>query len=265
MSSLPSISILKQYRRLFKGPIDSTLTWNTLDELNEYLNSPVCYPNQIVGCEGKAYIIINENNINKLQEIGQVDNSGNITTTFGYYIGDTPPEDTNLIWFDTSEESFDSNINSDILNELKSVISYLKNKINYLEKEIEDLKNNTIIDNDYNDINEVILISEDGKILLSENNKVIINNKEIIKENYISIISENGEILLSEDNKEIISENRISSNQYINIISENELLLLSEDGKEIISETSLDELITEITTEDNLNIISENNEIIIKE
>ena len=75
----------------------------------------------------------------------------------------------------------------------------------------------------------------------------------------------NLKVLYQEDNKEIISETITSSNQYINIVSENELLLLSEDGKEIISETSLDELITEITTEDNLNIISENNEIIIKE
>ena len=167
MSSLPSISILKQYRRLFKGPIDSTSTWNSLDELNDYLNSPVCYPNQIVGCEGKAYIIINENNINKLQEIGQVDDSGNITTTFGYYIGDTPPENTNLIWFDTSEQSFDSNINSEILNEflyirqveafsmIKQCGSYLKNlRINLFEE--EDFYENIIIrDNSVQIINKL--------------------------------------------------------------------------------------------------------------
>ena len=49
------------------------------------------------------------------------------------------------------------------------------------------------------------------------------------------------------------------------ISSEYGYILLDENGKEIISKTSLNKLITEITTENNLNIISENNEIIIKE
>ena len=49
------------------------------------------------------------------------------------------------------------------------------------------------------------------------------------------------------------------------ISSEYGYILLDKNVKEIISKTSLNKLITEITTENNLNIISENNEIIIKE
>lgn len=86
-----------------------------------------------------------------------------------YYVGSTPPENTNLLWIDTSEGDLDKTLDSIIIEELKTIISTMQNKINKLEEDIEYFKinggiggNDTTIDTNYS------ILSEDGNVISTE-------------------------------------------------------------------------------------------------
>lgn len=51
------LSATKQFKRLYRGTIDPTMSWDTKAELLEYLNDPTCPKNMVVASEGKAYVI----------------------------------------------------------------------------------------------------------------------------------------------------------------------------------------------------------------
>ena len=57
------ISTNKNYKRLYNAPLDPSLVWDDINELREYLKDPTCYLNMIVGCSGKAYIIVEKNGV----------------------------------------------------------------------------------------------------------------------------------------------------------------------------------------------------------
>lgn len=63
---------------------------------------------------GKFETIQLNDNLPKLE----VDDEGKVPGTSGgggFYVGDTPPEDTNLIWIDTSDDSFDLLVDADTI------------------------------------------------------------------------------------------------------------------------------------------------------
>ena len=64
------ISATKQFNRLFAGPLDPTMAWDSMADLKRYLESPISYLNQIVACRGKAYIISEKDGDKVLVEIG---------------------------------------------------------------------------------------------------------------------------------------------------------------------------------------------------
>lgn len=68
------LSATKQYKRLFCGTLDPSMSWDSLDSLREYLKDPTCPPNMVVGAEGRAYItLVNENNEMDISELGAID------------------------------------------------------------------------------------------------------------------------------------------------------------------------------------------------
>lgn len=68
------LSATKQFKRLFKGPLDPSLSWDTLAELEEYLNDPTCPANLVVGAAGRAYITyIDDKGNMALSELGAID------------------------------------------------------------------------------------------------------------------------------------------------------------------------------------------------
>lgn len=67
------LSATKQFKRLYKGTIDPTLSWDSKAELLEYLSDPTCPKNMVVASEGKAYVIYeNDEGILDLSELGAV-------------------------------------------------------------------------------------------------------------------------------------------------------------------------------------------------
>ncbi len=67
------LSATKQYKRLFKGTLDPSCSWETVEELRNYLLDPTCPKNAVVGAEGKAFIIYEKSeNILDIMELGTV-------------------------------------------------------------------------------------------------------------------------------------------------------------------------------------------------
>lgn len=69
------LSATKQFKRLFNGTLDPSMSWDTLEELQEYLKDPTCPKNMVVGAAGRAYITyINSEGNMALSELGAIDN-----------------------------------------------------------------------------------------------------------------------------------------------------------------------------------------------
>lgn len=88
-----------------------------------------------------------------------------------FYIGITPPENTNALWVDTSSDVEDFSVSNVILEEIRSAMSMMQLKINELEEQI------------------TVLISSGGAVYPSN-----------------SIVTENGDIFITESGDKIILE-----------------------------------------------------------
>lgn len=186
------ISTNKNYKRLYDAPLDPTVTQETYDKMIAYLEDPTCYVNQIIGCEGIIYIVYEKDGQKFVKETSGTGGGG------GFYEGTTPPENTDLLWIDTSDDEFDSTIESPILDEFRAILSAMQEKINKLEEEVEYLKLNgggttpPPVGGDY------YIITEEGDIFITE------DGDEIVSEDYVESSTEN--YLITETNETIITE-----------------------------------------------------------
>ena len=208
------ISTNKNYKRLFNAPLDPTLSWDSESALREYLNDPTCYVDQIVGCLGKAYIIVEIDGVKDIQEIGTVSaNDGRI------YIGDTEPEGEEDVWIDMSDLSGDyiNNIESAVIEEFRSVFKNLQSQIIELKQKNYELESRIAYIEENGGGNSggngggaetpddgtggnIILTFEDGSILTFEGS----NSESISNDNIMTF--ESGETLTFEDNSIMIFE-----------------------------------------------------------
>ena len=202
------ISTNKNYKRLYNAPLDPSLVWDNMSELREYLKDPTCYLNMIVGCSGKAYIIVEKNGVKDLEPIGTVNSDGTINSNL--YVGSEEPTDDEIIaWIDTSdiEEGYTSNISDLIINEFREIfktmneeIAKLKDRVLYLETHGVNVNINKGI---LIDENEDILTFEDGNIMCFENTPLDSEVEEPTTNNIIPVYGDNT-ILTTEDGKIII-------------------------------------------------------------
>ena len=202
------ISTNKNYKRLYNAPLDPSLVWDDINELREYLKDPTCYLNMIVGCSGKAYIIVEKNGVKDLEPIGTVNSDGTINSNL--YVGSEEPTDDEIIaWIDTSdiEEGYTSNISDLIINEFREIfktmneeIAKLKDRVLYLETHGVNVNINKGI---LIDEKEDILTFEDGSIMCFENTPLDSEVEEPTTNNIIPVYGDNI-ILTTEDSKIII-------------------------------------------------------------
>ena len=202
------ISTNKNYKRLYNAPLDPSLVWDDINELREYLKDPTCYLKMIVGCSGKAYIIVEKNGVKDLEPIGTVNSDGTINSNL--YVGSEEPTDDEIIaWIDTSdiEEGYTSNISDLIINEFREIfktmneeIAKLKDRVLYLETHGVNVNINKGI---LIDENEDILTFEDGSIMCFENTPLDSEVEEPTTNNIIPVYGDNI-ILTTEDGKIII-------------------------------------------------------------
>jgi hypothetical protein len=114
-----------------------------------------------------------------------------VETSGSVYEGEEPPEDTNLIWYDTSDKSIDEKLDSLIIQELKNIISTLSVEISTLKEKVEYLWNNQGNGGSLpsNPSDGDSLLMEDGSYLLLEDGSKILLEYSI-SEQTIEILAE---------------------------------------------------------------------------
>lgn len=204
--SIQYTSINKNYKRLYDAPIDPSLVWDNITELRNYLNDPTCYSNMIVGCNGKAYIVVEKNGVKDIKPIGTINSGGTVNSNL--YVGSEEPIDDGIIaWIDTSEveEGYTGNISDLIIDEFREIfktmdeeIEKLKDRVSYLETYL----NNSGIKPTGN----IIVVYKDNTILVTEDNKIIVYfGNESVKPTTNNIIPVYGDsTTLVTENDEII-------------------------------------------------------------
>ena len=205
--SIQYISTNKNYKRLYDAPIDPSLVWDNITELRNYLNDPTCYSNMIVGCNGKAYIVVEKNGVKDIKPIGTINSGGTVNSNL--YVGSEEPTDDGIIaWIDTSEveEGYTGNISDLIIDEFREIfktmneeIEKLKDRVLYLETYLNSggVKPTGNIIVVYKD--NTILVTEDGKIIVyfgNESVKPTTNNIIPIYGDNTTLVTENDEIIV---------------------------------------------------------------------
>ena len=205
--SIQYISTNKNYKRLYDAPIDPSLVWDNITELRNYLNDPTCYSNMIVGCNGKAYIVVEKNGVKDIKPIGTINSGGTVNSNL--YVGSEEPTDDGIIaWIDTSEveEGYTGNISDLIIDEFREIfktmneeIEKLKDRVLYLETYLNSggVKPTGNIIVVYKD--NTILVTEDGKIIVyfgNESVKPTTNNIIPVYGNNTTLVTENDEIIV---------------------------------------------------------------------
>ena len=147
------LSTNKQFKRLYPASLDGTDTWDSYEELVAYATSPTSYVNQIIGCEGRAYIIrLNESGEKEVHPL--MDGEANM---YGFHIGPEAPEDTSLIWIDTSDEVIGTSFDSQVLDEFRAAYAFLQKQIDDLKASNSQLKSeNTLLKNRLDELEEKI-------------------------------------------------------------------------------------------------------------
>lgn len=167
--SIQYISTNKNYKRLYNAPIDPSLVWDDITELRNYLNDPTCYLNMIVGCNGKAYIVVEKNGIKDIEPIGNINSGGTINGSL--YIGsEQPTDDEIMVWIDTSDNEYTGDISDLVIEEFRSIIQSMSEEIANLKNRVSTLESGIIIPSydGYTVLNEDsdILVNEDGNTLI---------------------------------------------------------------------------------------------------
>ena len=187
------------------------------------------------------------------------------------YIGPTPPTDPNIkIWVDTSKQHVDSNFSSLVIQEFRNVISSLTKKVSVLEKEVAYLKaviggGDIPIEPDPIEpvTNDILLVNEDGFILVNELGQILCGNKQ---ENHITsaqiMVNEDGKILTNENGQILCFNVNIVNNTQI-MVNENNQILTNENGDILCFQVSdSTNNIQILVNENDKTLINENGDIL---
>ena len=142
--------------------------------------------------------------------------SGGGTTIDGYshiWVGDTPPEDTNMIWLDTrSDGILDDETDIETVNKLISRIGELENTVSLLIKRVAYLEQNGVVipgGGNTGDTSENVILLEDGtEILLEDGTPLLLEESNSGSNTKITngILLEDNTHILLEDNTPLLLE-----------------------------------------------------------
>ena len=138
---------------------------------------------------------------------GSSDGGGTIIDGYSHiWVGDTPPEDTNMIWLDTSSDGIlDDETDIETVNKLISRIGELENTVSLLIKRVAYLEQNGVVipgGGNTGDTSENIILLEDGTEILLEDGTPL-----LLEENNSGSDTEITNGILLEDNTHILLEN----------------------------------------------------------
>lgn len=174
----------------------------------------------VAGTTRKLYHLVGGIENNNWQEFksgtGDSGSSGG-TVIDGYahiWVGDTPPEDTSMIWLDTrSDGILDDETDINTVNKLISRIAELENTVMLLAKRVAYLEENGVVipggGGNTEDTSESIILLEDGtEILLEDGTPLLLEESNSGSNTEITngILLEDNTHILLEDNTPLLLE-----------------------------------------------------------
>lgn len=120
---------------------------------------------------------------------GSSDGGGTIIDGYSHiWVGDTPPEDTNMIWLDTrSDGILDDETDIETVNKLISRIGELENTIALLAKRVAYLEENGVVIPGGGNTSENVILLEDGtEILLEDGTPLLLEENGVLPDTGIT-------------------------------------------------------------------------------
>ena len=196
---------------------------------------------------------------------------GGTVTSNGIWIGTSePPNDSYVLWIDTSDESLDESFSSLVINEFKSILTSLSNRIIKLERDVAYLKQFHGDTPDIPDVpvdpdvpptpttNDTLLVNENGFLLINEKGQILCGNTNTgtITTTRV-LVNEDGSILTNE-NGQILCLDLIQVDNTQIMINENDDILVNENGDILCFHIGTSNDTTEI-------MVNENDQILVNE
>ena len=288
-----SINLGDNFKYLGKKFLDDRESFNTLSDMKKCNTVPDGF---ITFCkeDNKRYEYLN-NNIDdpvtgKWSEFKMGIDIDDIPKHECTYVGDTEPEDDDVIWFDTGEgASSEITYDNPIINELFACIKTLQKQVQQLQADVEYLKEHggggvkpDDPDNpdqpdipDEPEIVDVVLALEDGGLFMLEDGGFMILEEGIVveKPDYTnSILSlEDGGLFMLEDGGFMILEEDIivekpEENTDATLALENGGLFMLENGGFMILEENINKVTESLMLlENGAQMLYENNASILLE
>ena len=130
---------------------------------------------------------------NTLENSGwEIHNGGNASSDSSnekcFHEGSEPPEDTELIWLDTTEKSIDTKLDSLIIAELRNIISTMSTEITYLKEKVEYLWDNQGNGGSLPSEGDSLLLENGGYLLLEDGSRILLESS--ISQETASILAE---------------------------------------------------------------------------
>lgn len=171
---------------------------------------------------------------------------GGTVTSNGIWIGTSePPNNSYVLWIDTSDESLDESFSSLVINEFKSILTSLTNRVLQLERDVSYLKQFHGDTPDIPDIpdipdvpdvpptpttNDTLLVNENGFMLINEKGQILCGNTNTgtITTTRV-LVNENGSILTNEKGQ-ILCLDLVQVDSTQIMVNENDQILVNENG-----------------------------------
>ena len=207
---------------------------------------------------------------------------GGTVTSNGIWIGTSePPNNSYVLWIDTSDESLDESFSSLVINEFKSILTSLSNRVIQLERDVSYLKQFHGDTPDIPDIpdipdvpdipptpttNDTLLVNENGFMLINEKGQILCGNTNTgtITTTRV-LVNEDGSILTNEKGQLLCLDLvQVDSTQIM--VNENDQILVNENGDILCFNVGTSPNTDEVLTNENGQIlVNENDDILCLE
>ena len=228
-----SIKLGDNFKYLGKKFLDDRESFNSLLEMKECNSVPDGF---ITFCKenGKRYEYLSSNKEDPItgkwtefKVSANESSGGNNSDHDCYYVGDSEPDDDNVIWFDTGnagDSSSEITYDNPIINELVACIRSLQEQVRKLQDDVEYLKihggggsgnnpENPDQPGGGTEVVDVVLALEDGGLFMLEDGGFMILEESVIVEKpdtptvtESTILLENGAQMLYENGANILLE-----------------------------------------------------------
>lgn len=207
---------------------------------------------------------------------------GGTVTSNGIWIGTSePPNNSYVLWIDTSDESLDESFSSLVINEFKSILTSLTNRVLQLERDVSYLKQFHGDTPDIPDIpdipdvpdipptpttNDTLLVNENGFMLINEKGQILCGNTNTGTITTTRVLVNEDRSILTNEKGQILCLDLVQVDSTQIMVNENDQILVNENGDilcfNVGTSTNTDEV---LTNENGQILVNENDDILCLE